>query len=70
MEKGIKYFGGPERIRTAGLFRDREACWATTPRVLKSLLTVADSSSCVNDATARIVCQPQQLSRYSLKRNR
>ncbi len=25
--------GGPDRIRTGDLFRDREACWATTPRV-------------------------------------
>ena len=24
--------GGPDRIRTGDLLRDRQACWASTPR--------------------------------------
>jgi hypothetical protein len=31
MKVGLRY-GDPERIRTADLLRDREACWTATPR--------------------------------------
>src|ERR1700754_4886190 len=49
--------GGPDRIRTGDLQRDRLACWAATPRVrLRRGRTIAEASRPVVPCDTRRPC--------------